>query len=319
MKTNPTQLRTQLNNKLQAVYYVCGDEPLLVQESCDAIRATAKKNGFSERERFDTGTGFNLESLQTSQSSLSLFAEKKIIELHLYQSPNKALQDYLLEHLQQTNDDTILLIASKRFTNAAKQAWYKTIEKQAIIVECWPIKSEQLPQWLAKRLKTAGFQADRDVVNYLASLSEGNLLATKQNIEKLQLLCQPGELTLATVVDAVQDSARFDVFQLADSALQGNAKRCGKILEQLKTDGTASTLALWALTREIRTVLKLSCNVKTYIFPSKKSLYQASSRRLAKKQLEDLLAKASQIDLMIKGLKPGNPWDELFDICVAMA
>jgi DNA polymerase III subunit delta len=319
MKINPNQLKTKLaNNKPFAAYYVCGDEPLLVQEACDSIRTYAKKQDFSERERFDTNAGFDLSALDSSQNNLSLFAEKKLIECHLHQAPNKALQEYFLDYLENPNENTILLISSKRLSNAAKQAWYKALDKQGLVIECWPIKTQELPQWLAGRLTKAGFQADSDAINYLANLSEGNLLAANQQIEKLALTCPLGNLDLAMIKEVAQDSARFDVFQLADSALAGNSTRCAKILTRLQTDGTASILALWAVTREIRTLLKLSSGINTYIFPSKKVLYQKSARRLDKKVLENLLAKAANTDLMIKGLKSGNPWDELLDICVAM-
>ncbi len=319
MKINPTQLNNHLANKSVAICYICGDETLLAQEATDCVRSTAKKQGFSERERFDTGTSFDIEALRANSQSLSLFSEKKLIECHLHQSPNKALQDYLLDCANTTDENTLLLIVSKRLANVAKQAWYKAIDKNGLIVECWPIKTQELPNWLANRLKQAGFQANADVINYLANLSEGNLLAAKQHIEKLQLICPPGMLDLTTIQDAVQDSSRFDVFQLADSALEGSPTRCAKILTRLQADGTASTLVLWSLTREIRTLLKISSGINTYIFPSKKSLYQKTSRRLKKSNLENLLTKASNIDLMIKGLKSGNPWDELLDICVAMS
>ena len=321
MKLKLEQLSKHLEVSLAPIYLVAGDEILLKQNACDAIRKKVLEKGFSDRQTFYIEPGFDENILQNILHHSSLFSKKQLIELHLstkkFSSALKALFETAFGHPEPSK---CFIIHSKKLdAGTQKNAWFKAIEKNGIFIPIWPIKAHELPRWIGQRLKQAGFQTNTSALRYLAEATEGNLLAAQQEIEKLKLLYQSGKLDEKDVKAAMTDSTRFDVFALADSALSGNIKRTTNILTHLKTESVQTTLILWSLTKEIRVLLKMIDKVPVPVWDSRKGLYQACLKRVNQKKLYSLLQKANTADQIIKGVRPGNLWDELLDICVGMA
>ena len=227
MKLSPAQLGKHLQGTLAPIYVVCGDEHLLCQEACDAIRAATRAQGFSERQVFHVETGFDWGQLIEAGASLSLFAEKRLIELRI---PNGKPGDKgaaaLLDYLARPAEDTVLLISLPKLDGSTqKTKWAKALidGKDVQFLQIWPVDAAQLPQWIRQRLAQAGLSADQEAVELIAARVEGNLLAAAQEIEKLKLLADAGQISADTVQAAVADSARYDVFGLIDAALHGQA------------------------------------------------------------------------------------------------
>ncbi len=329
MKLNPDQLSRQLNGTPLPVYLISGDEPLLVQEAADAIRTNARKNGFSEREVFHADSGFAWESLLDISNSLSLFAEKRIIELRLSGNPGKAGSEILQLCLANPHPDNLyLIIMSKLDASAQKSAWFKAIDKVGATLAIWPVEFERLPGWITQRCRQSGMKITDDAAYLLAERIEGNLLAAVQEIEKLKLLFPDQEIDSEAVLGGVADSARHDVFSLIDSALQGNQERSLKIIHGLRAEHSEPAIILWALSREIRMLTQLSQShgaqrealmKKNRIWGKRKGLIDNAIRRVNPLLLQRLLVRCARADQAIKGLNHFDSWQLLGDISLALA
>lgn len=325
MKLAYSQLAQHLTKNLAPIYLVGGDEILLVQEAVAALRIAASKAGF--RERVSTTAESQHEwtkLLYTDTHSISLFASKKLVELNLTHiklnnTQAKIFEEYARKPLENT---LLIIITNKLDTKTEKTAWYKALEKNGVILSIWPVSAEQLPQWIMQRAKKINLQLTLQAAERLATLVEGNLLAAAQEIEKLSLLYPNKTLDHLAIENTVTDNARFDIFNLVDSALLGDRARCLRILHNLAEEGIEPTLILWALTRELRVIADIQKQLqpgialitllnKARIWEKRQAGCRAFLQRHTQRSCWKLLTCAAKIDRMIKGVEIGNVWDEL--------
>lgn len=332
MRIKPEQLGSHLQRNLARVYLVGGDEPLLVDEATDAIRAAARKSGCDERVVHTLETGFDWNVLREAQSSLSLFAARRLLELRMNEpKPGDAGAKALCEYCARPPQDDVLLVITGKFAKETTSAkWFQAVDQAGVVVQAWPVEAAQLPAWIERRLLARGLKPSADATALLAARVQGNLLAAAQEIEKLALLCEPGPLDVEAVAEAVADSARFDVFDLADAALGGDAAACARTLRALRAEGVEPPLVIWALTREIRTLAQVAGDVQRglaadhalqarRVWDKRKPLMKAALRRLSAGRCRALLLQAGEVDLMAKGQRSGNVWDELLQLSLGFA
>lgn len=336
MKLSPAQLDKHLRGALAPVYAVSGDEPLLCQEACDAIRQAARQQGFDERQVFHAEASFDWGQLIEAGASLSLFSSRRLIELRIPNGkPGDKGSAALLEYLERPPEDNLLLISLPKLDGSTqKTKWAKALIEgaHAQFVQVWPIEAAQLPQWITQRLARAGLAAAPDAVELIAARVEGNLLAAAQEIEKLKLLAEGGQVSVDTVQAAVADSARYDVFGLIDAALAGQATHSLRMLEGLRGEGVEPPVLLWALARELRTLDFLARQqalgvplerafglVKPRVWDKRKPLLGKALQRRAANQWSPLLLQAQEIDAQVKGQAAGDPWAGLATLCLALA
>lgn len=331
MKLRETQLGAHLEQQLAPVYLISGDVPLLVQEACDAVRAAARQAGCSERVVMQAERGFDWEALLQAGGDLSLFAQRRLLELRLPSGkPGDAGSKALLRYLQLGSEDNVLLIeAGKIDRGSQKSKWFKAVERAGVVVQIWPPDARQFPAWIRQRMQTRGLAASREAVAVLAERSEGNLLACDQEIEKLRLLYGPGRLDAETVLQSVVDSTRFDVFKLVDSALSGDSARSARILQGLRGEGVEPAVVLWALARELRLLSRMAVDMKDAplervlaahrVWDSRKALFREGLGRHRPANWWVMLARAARIDRIIKGRDLGNVWDELLQLSLMIA
>ncbi len=323
MRLRLHELQTQLAKGLAPVYLVSGDEPLQTGETCDTIRLAARNAGYSTREVFENERGFDWHRLAAEAAAFSLFAEKKIIDLRIPGGkPGADGGKALVEYCSNPPEDTLLLLTLPKLErNQQNSKWFKTLEKIAVVIQIWPVETARLPQWIDQRMRQAGLVPDQQAVQILADRVEGNLLAAHQEIEKLLLLHGTGKINADQLATAVADSARYDVFELVDSALRGESQRCLHILGGLRSEGVALPVVLWALHREIQTLASLSADVAKGVAPDqamgrirppiwdkRKPLIRQGLQRMKTPQWLDLLAMCHQADAAIKGADASDPW-----------
>ncbi len=332
MKLAYDQLPPHLERNLRPVYLISGDEILLVQEAADAIRAAALKGGFAERLSFTVDAGFDWQSFKAATQNGSLFSDKQCLELRML-SPklNESGKKILSDYLERLPADKLLLITTSKLDAAAqKTAWVKAIEKQGVVVPIWPLQSTQIAPFLLRRLQKVGLKADRQGIELLVARTQGNLLAAAQEIEKLSLLYSAGILTAAQIEEASADNARFNVFDLADHVLQGNAPLIVRILSGLRAEGVEATLILWALVRELRQLMPLAqarsagksleqVVAGQQVWEKRKPWVKRTLAQHSSATLRQCLQRAARIDAVIKGGVAGAVWDELADLSLAMA
>jgi DNA polymerase III subunit delta len=325
MRLYPEKLAAALQQSLLPVYLVSGDEPLLLQECCDLIRQQARAQGCTDRELLDAGSSsFNWHDILHSATSMSLFAERKLIELRLPSGkPGAEGSKALCEYLDIcSGEDVLLIISGKIDKQSTNSKWYKALDKAGATIQIWPVDARNLPRWLQQRVQSAGMGIDPDALQLLCERVEGNLLAAVQEVEKLKLLAQDSQITAQTVTAAVSDNARYNLFDMADNALKGDASAGLRMLHGLRAEGTEPAVALWALTREIRTLCELQQDLargqnlhqamtSRRVWKNRIPLVQAALSRHNGNSLSLLLEQAVTVDGSIKGYAGGKPWDNM--------
>ena len=330
MKLPFARLDAQLAKSLAPVYLLAGDEPLQKMEAADAIRAAAQKQGFSERQVIDVEAGFDWSQLEGEAAAMSLFAERKIIDLRLPSGkPGRDGSRAIVNYLAHPPEDNLLLIQTGKLDRGAmNSAWVKAIDKAGVVMQIWDLNPADTLKLVAERLGRAGFQADRDAARLLTERVEGNLLAAVQEIEKLRLIRDPGPLSVEDIAAAVADSARYTPFELADAALLGDARRALKILRGLEGEGVHPNVILWGLARDVRVLADYSA-LQTHghspqaamqgVWKNRQSMLHRAVRRLDADGWARLLRHCARIDRIAKGIGEGNVWDELLQLTLALA
>ncbi len=322
MQIKIEQLSQRLKQQLPALLWISGDETLLVQEACDLVRKFAREQGYSEREVIDAGNGFDWNQLLLSNNSMSLFADRKLIDLRASKI-DEAARAALIEYLANPNPDNLLLLTTGKIEKASQSSkWFTTIESKALFCQVWPVSEQQLPQWVEQRLRARGLGIEREALQLLCDRVEGNLLAAAQEIEKLQLHAKGDTITAASVLDLVADNARFTVFTLVDACLGGNTERALKILEHLQAEGDEPLALLAMLGRELRNLSAMLVDMERgqsardvvashRVWGNKVQLTERALQVHNQRSLMALLERARVVDHTVKGLLKRNVWDEL--------
>jgi DNA polymerase-3 subunit delta len=326
LRLRAEQLPAALGRGLAAFYLVSGDEPLLVGETADAIRAAARAAGYADRRVSFIDRSFSWDELRLAGQSLSLFAERRLFELRMPSGKPDKGAALLTEWAAQAPPDLIFLVITDRLDRKASEtAWVQAIEKRGVWVQVQAVDTAALPAWLRARAKMLGIEIDPAASQLIVERVEGNLLAAQQELEKLGLLANGEPIGVELVRHSVGDSARYDVFQLGEAAAAGDAARALRILLGLKSEGVEPTLVLWALVRELRGMwqtrdrerLRSAARASGWNLaatPSPRAL-----GRLKRLPLAPLLLQASQTDRVIKGLQPGDAWSALTGLTGAFA
>ena len=317
------QLGAELARKLQPIYTVYGDEPLLVIEACDAIRAAARKNGFSEREVLTALPGFSWSTLYHCANNMSLFGDKKLIDLRIPSGkPGREGSEALQKYCARPAQDTILLITLPGLNFSDEKAvWLKTLLDAGAVIKPQAPAFNALPAWIAARLKTQGQSAEADSLYFIAERVEGNLLAAHQEILKLGLLYPAGKISFDDVKEAVFNVARYDLDGLREALLEGDVTRFTRALDGLAQEGEPPPLVLWALVEEIRALVQVKSGLaerrpldsllkEARVWGTRQRLFKSALERIRGAQAAKALIHATKIDAMIKGIGVGDVWNE---------
>lgn len=316
----------QLGRRLQApelpsAFFVAGDEQLLVEEACDATIAAAKARGFTDRTLFEAAPRAPWRDLFQAAANLSLFASKRLLDVRIpARGLDRAGSDALRGYLKKPLDDTLLLCRAVGLEwRHRTSAWYKDLEKAGVLVAIWPVSAAELPRWLEGRCRAAGLDLTPDALLALAERVEGNLLAARQEIEKLKLLAPSGSIDVSDVAAAVGDSTHFDVFGLIDAAFAGHGARARKMLHGLRLEGVAVFLVVGALVNQLRRARELAAGGRPRLSNNRRRLVAAAVQRLGPLRLSELARECALLDLQAKGMLNGDAWQSLERILLAVA
>jgi DNA polymerase-3 subunit delta len=328
----PEQLAAHLDKPLAPLYVLHGNEPLLVLEAGDAIRAAARKQGYAEREVLVAGQGFKWTELQSAAGNLSLFGASKLVDLRIPNGkPGRDGGEALQRYAKTLDDGVVTLVTLPELDWATrKAAWFVALAEAGVAVETNAPERDRLPDWIAQRLARQQQKAGPEALAFIADHVEGNLLAAHQEILKLGLLHPPGELSFDAVREAILNVARYNVDALRQAMLEGDATRCARLLEGLKGEGEAPPLILWALANEIRTLANLRqgldegqplqglMKAERIFDDRRRQAIQRALPRLDGAPLRTAILHAAKIDRMIKGLAGGDVWDEFLQLCLRL-
>lgn len=331
MKIALSELKQQLEKSISQIYVVHGDEIFLSLRATDLIRRTLQKRDYEERVTFVAEAKFDWSALKAELNAISLFSEKKIIDLRIPTGkPGKIGSSILLEVVQDIPEHvTILITLPNLDRNARASKWFSSLEKSAICIEAKTIPREQLPNWIEQRLGKQNQNVSRDALELICDRVEGNLMAAHQEILKLGLLLPEGHLSTENVREAVVDVARYDVFDLGLTILKGEKALFIRTLKGLEAEASPMPLVLWVITEEAKNLLRLkkalhsgtdmrSALAEARIWGIKQKLVPNLAKKLSLETLNTAVIRASEIDQEIKGLKYGNPWDSLLRLGLSL-
>jgi DNA polymerase-3 subunit delta len=318
---------------LAPAYCLAGDEPLQQIECADAIRSAARAQGYDERTLFQAGKNFDWSLLLQQTANLSLFASRRIIDLRLTGTgPGREGSDALAAYCQKPPPDTLLLLCCGKLDRKSQQSrWFKALDGAGVTILIYPVDPAQLPAWIAERFARHGRRLEPGVAELIAQRVEGNLLAARQDVEKLLLLTDRVSLTVEDALQAVGDSARFEVFGMVEAALRGDAVRTLRMLRGLRAEGAAVPELLGALLWELRQVCGIACDIASgmpreqgfaarQVWPQRRAPIEAALKRLAAPALTALLGDAGEVDRAGKGaLREVDPWQLLERLVLGLA
>ncbi len=332
MKVAPEKLGSELARRIAPVYVVSGDEPLLVQEACDEIRAGLRKAGYLERELFHADAKFDWEEILFSANSMSLFAEQKLIEVRMPSGkPGAKGADALKIYVENISEGTVMLLVTAKLDGPSqKSAWFKALDGVGQFVQIWPVAVAQMHRWIANRATRAGLRMDRDAVDALVDRIEGNLLAAIQEIERLRIISNDGHISLAHILEGVADSSRYDVFTLIDAALSQDAPRTLKIVRGLQAEGAELVYVTIMLGRELRSLAEMGDKIRrgqspdaamqaARVWGNRKALVGKALRSHSPSTFGHLQQQVARADQMFKGIGRGDAWLLIEDVVLALA
>src|SRR2546422_1738340 len=332
MQIAPAQLISSAAKGLAPLYATRGGEPLLAIEAGDETRAAARAAGFAEREVLGGEPGFKWDAFAAANRNLGLFGARKLVDLAIPSGKPgvegaRALEDCAAH----PHPDLLTLITLPRLDRAAQgSAWLAALERAGVTVTVQPLERRELPRWLAARLARQNQRARADTLQLLAEATEGNLLAARQEVEKLGLLLPEGELDHDAVERAIADVARFDLFQLSEAWLAGEAARALRILAVLEAEGEGVPLIVWQLGEDLHALFAVLAAVAggastgaavqaTRVWGKRQVAMERAARRIDAAAIPDLLLRLARLDALAKGIGRGSVWNELADLALAIA
>ena len=332
MKLASERLATHLAKGLGPLYVLAGDEPLLVDEALEPIRDKARRDGCGEREAHIAERSFDWDGFGVGLQNRSQFASRRLVELRLPTGkPGESGGRFLtaLAAKPDTGNVIVILTPALDFRTAGSK-WATALAQAAVWVELKTPRREQLPAWLRQRLQKAGLDADEESLDVLASRVEGNLLAAKQEIDKLVLLTPDGKVTAEAMRESVADGARFDIFQLSDAALGGDVGRTVRVLQGLEREGEAEVLVLWTLVRETLSLADVVVRVHqghsmdqalndAGVWRNRQELFRRAAKGRSLKDIGRLVRSAARADQVVKGWRPGQPWNALLEVSLELS
>lgn len=329
MQLRPADLGAHLARTLQPLYVIHGDEPLAAIEAADAIRAAARRAGCDEREVFIVEQHFRWDAFLAANANRGLFGSRKLIDLRIPSGkPGAEGAEALERHARNLDPDNVTLVTLPRIDRAAQSsAWFSSLADAGVTIAVVPVERAALPAWLAERLARNEQRVARDTLAFLAQRCEGNLLAARQEIDKLALLLPKGELAQADVERAVADVARYDIQELSEAWLSGDAGRTLRIVDALRGEGEPITLAIWQLGEDlhalagVRDAMAQGQSLPTAVrnarvWGKRQSALERAVRRATPGQVERLLRSLAKLDALAKGLGRLDPWDMLISLAL---
>lgn len=333
MAWNLAQLERHLaEGPMKPAYLVAGEEPLLVMEAADAIRARARTQGYLEREVLEAETGFDWDAFAMSCASLSLFSSRRLIDLRLPSGkPGTQGAEAIQGFLRAPPPDTILLVTAATWSKAHEVEWVRALEQVGAFFPAWPLKEEQRHTWILHRAAKSGLRLQPDAAQALMERTEGNLLAAAQELDKLALLAGDHPIDAETLAAWVSDHARFDVFRMLDAALSGDAARALRISRSLQAEGEQLPALIGWISHQLQLLVRMAQQVRSGksidqvlrgtpgVWQNRFSVYRAALGRGGAAFWEACLCKLAHLERLSKGRAQGAPWQELERLLASVA
>ena len=321
MRLNRDKFFSETRNEVQNIYTFFADESIQITELSDHVIEAAKKHGFEEKQTFIISKDTDWSFLQKTNENLDLFSSKKIIEIKLIGiGPGNKGSKAIKEYCANPDENKLLIFSAERLEKKAQtSAWAKSLEDTGTTIIESPIHISSMPKWISKRASDLDIEIDHDAINLLSEKTEGNLLATIQELIKLSLLFPSQGIDFKMMEKSISNSSSYGIFDLSNAFVAGDKKKTIKIIELLKSEGTQPPLILWALSKEIYNLYKVieegsSRNIwgpRHYL-----DLLSQRAKNISGSKIKSALIDIAEIDSAIKGLSKKNPWQSIRELAL---
>ena len=261
MQLYANQLEQHLHNNLQPIYLLFGDDDYLRLRALRAIRRKAAQLGFEERLQFNQQQDFQWDELHSASQNLSLFSQRRSIELELpTASPGVEGGKALLAWAKAPPDDTLLVLHGPKLKAQQQQSkWFKSLTQNGVFVPVYTPDKAQLPRFIAQLASEYQLTLDPPAMDLLQHWFEGNLLALDQTLQKIALSrtdssSQPFQVNQDLVKAHAELQSRFDVFALQEPLVNQNFAQFLQRLQRLLETDAEPALIHWLLQRHYTTL-----------------------------------------------------------------
>lgn len=328
----PNDLPVVLDKQLSQLYVIHGDDFYLAHEAAHRVREAAYLRGYRERQLVTLEGQPSWSALPVAINDTSLFAELKFLEIRIPSGkPGVEGANILSQIACSPPADTLILISLPKLDRLQQQSkWFLTLLNHATTIPVTTLDRAAFSLWIAQRLNKQQQAFTDEAMDFFIEYVEGNTLAAHQEIEKLALLFGPGKLDLDKIRPYIANLARYDVFELGESWLSGNATRLIRLLRRLREEGVSPILVLWSLTEDIRLLLRLNQGLQNKrpmrelakelrLWGEKLKFAEQAAKRIRLPTLTSALCSCAQIDREIKGSSAGDPWISLEKLSTSLA
>ncbi len=332
MRIGADDLAAALKRPIGPLYTVVASEPLLGHEAMAALRERARQDGYDERTVLTSEPGFRWEALRSAGDSLSLFAARRLVEVRIPTGkPGREGGQALAEYAKRLPPDTVTLVSLPGLDHGGlKSAWIKALEAAGVLVMAEPFPRDRLVGWIEARLAKNGQRASRETLAFLADRVEGNLSAADQEVEKLALSFEPGELTFEQVSGSVLDVSRFDLRALGAAMLDGDRVQLVRMIDGLRAEGSPLPLVSWTLANELRALVavhdaleagrdRAGAMREAGVFRHREGPIGRAVGRIDARRARRALRAVSEIDRASKGLGTRDPWQLVTALCLGLS
>ena len=310
-----------LKEQLDPLYFLAGNELLLLEENVDLIASEAATRGFAEIEHVEIAQPDEWYSLLADASGRSLFSEKRIFDIRLTKNVlTSKVQTALEEWIKDANGETIMILRGWSWEYRSRNAaWFKSISAVATTVIIDAVPTAKLSRWISDRAQALGLKLSNDAIAELADLTDGNLYAAQQELEKLRLIFLNEDKVVG-----IQELTRINwsisgAFDLVDTACNGQVDKLSTMLAAVQREGVQPLFLVGALGSQLRKYHDLACGRRTYLSSNRRRVGERVLKRIGRSGLESLLMECAHLDCQQKGILHGDSWLALESLLLNLA
>lgn len=306
MKLTNSKLAGHLKTNLASRYLVINAEPVLLNEERDQIRIALN---CAQRSLFLVDYGFDFAEAHNEVVGGNLFGDKVLVEFICAEDLTATVASKFIEiaTAAKTNDVAVL-IGCPGISKRGK--WTQTLAEHFVTVTAAEVLQKNMAGWVAKRAQQHKLKLTDEAVQYIASMTEGNLSMAAQELAKLALVVKSDtEIDYAQVHNSTTDVSRDDLASLREALAAGDTLRSIRAVRNLQAEQVQLPLVIWALAEEGRALLQLIHKGKPWgIFGPHLYKLQDLAARVKASDVLAWLAGVAKADWSSKGLTSAAPW-----------
>jgi DNA polymerase-3 subunit delta len=235
LKLSFSELESRLDERVEPVYLIAGDQDLLRELSLRKIQKAAVGEAPSpfNFERFD-GESESADRVLNAANMMPLLGGRRLLVVRrasrLFETEGS-----ILAYICDPNPSTVLVLDLEKKPDARRKGW-KDVEKKLAVVACDALEPWEREEWVSQEARERGLKLDREEVRYLVTEVGPDLRRLSNELEKLSLYASGDRLDLETIGEVLGRGRAQSVFKLIDAVAGGDSpgalRQLGRLLEE---------------------------------------------------------------------------------------